>query len=113
MEDTQSLRLDPDYASALIAQAAQIGAQGSAAGAASPANAIGEAGVSPIDTAVAAFDNAGSASKAVWSAALAAEAVARAIGGEQGVTALAQTEEKNAVWLHEVGPGDETAAVTV
>lgn len=103
MADSESLRLDPDYTSALITQAAQLGAQGSATGAPSPANGIGMAGVSPVDGAAAGFDTSGIGDKAGWSSARALTSITRTVGGQQGVTALTHTETHNADLLHDVG----------
>lgn len=95
-----TIKLDPGAASALIAQGEAIGMQGAAGGAAAAPTVV--AGT-PIDTAVGLFSAAITGGKTAFSTARAEVTARRAAGGSQGVAALSQTEEQNAVRQAEIG----------
>lgn len=104
-----TIKLDPGAASALIAQGEAIGMQGAAAGAtAAPTLAAG----TPIDTAVGTFSGAVTAGKTAFSTARAEVTARRAAGGSEGVTALSQTEEQNAVRQGAIGVETAPAVAT-
>jgi hypothetical protein len=99
----ESLRLDPDYASALIAQAGHVGTEGAAAGSVSGVNSAAPKGVSLTDAAVADASAAAVAAQQRWEAVVAAASGEQVSGGDSGVTELSRTESENAVRLGEVG----------
>jgi hypothetical protein len=102
-EGSESLRLDPDFASALIAQAGHVGTEGAAAGATAGVNSVAPKGVSLTDAAVAEVTAAVVAAQQGWEAVVSAASGKQAAGGESGVEQLSQTEARNAVPLGEVG----------
>jgi hypothetical protein len=100
---SESLRLDPDYASALIAQAGHVGTDGALAGSTAGVSGAAPKGVSPIDAAVAQARSAVVAGQQWWEAVVAAASGKQVAGGDSGVTELSRTESENAVRLGEVG----------
>jgi hypothetical protein len=99
----ESLRLDPPYASALIAQAGHVGTEGAAAGSVSGVNSAAPKGVSLTDAAVAEASAAAVAAQQGWEAVIAAASDKQVAGGDSGVEQLSQAEARNAVQLGEVG----------
>ena len=100
---SESLRLDPDFASALITQAGHVGTEGAAAGSTARVDGAVPKGVSPIDAAVASARAAVVGAQQGWEAVVAAASGKQAAGGDGGVTELSRTEAENAVRLGEVG----------
>lgn len=102
MDNTESIKLDPNFATGLIAQAAHIGAQEVTVDGAA-ANNVGRGGVSPMDAAVSALGSAEAARLTGWSGKRASSSATLAAGGQTGVGALSETEAHNAARLGEVG----------
>lgn len=100
---SESLRLDPDFASALITQAGHLGTQGAAAGSTARVDGTVPKGVSPIDAAVASARATVVGAQQGWETVVAAASGQQAAGGGDGVTELSRTEVENAVRLGEVG----------
>ena len=100
---SESLRLDPDYASALITRAGHVGTEGAAAGSAAGVDGAVPNGVSPIDAAVVSARAAVVGAQQGWEAVVAAASGDQAAGGDGGVTELSRIEAENAVRLGEVG----------
>lgn len=100
---SESLRLDPDFASALITQAGHVGIQGAAAGSTARVDGAVPKGVSPLDAAVASARAAVVGAQQGWEAVVGVASVQQAAGGDGGVTELSRTEGENAVRLGEVG----------
>ena len=103
MQDTQSLRLNPEYASVLIAQAEHMGTEGASAGSTAGVNSAAPNGVSPIDAAVAQASATAVAEQQGWEAVVSGASGKQAAGGDSGVQQLSQTESRNAAQLGEVG----------
>ena len=99
----ESLRLDPDFAAALITQAGHVGTEGAAAGSTAGVDGAVPKGVSPIDAAVASARDAVVRAQQGWQTVVAAASGNQAAGGGDGVTGLSRTEVENAVRLGEVG----------
>ena len=100
---SESLRLDPPYASALITQAGHVGTEGASAGSTAGVDGAAPKGVSPIDAAVAAARAAVVGAQQGWEVVVAAASGEQVSGGDSGVTELSRTESENAVRLGEVG----------
>lgn len=99
----ESLRLDPDHASALITQAGHVGTEGAAAGSVSDETGAAPKGVSLTDGAVAAARAAVVTAQQGWEALVSGASGKQGVGGQSGVTGLSRTETQNTVRLGEVG----------
>ncbi|WP_454561914.1 hypothetical protein [Mycobacterium haemophilum] len=109
MDDhAQSLRLDPGYASALIAQAEHVGTDGASAGSTADVNGASLKGVSLTDAAVASARAAVVAAQQGWEAVVVAASGTQAAGGASGVEQLSQAEARHAVQLGEVGQEEDS-----
>jgi hypothetical protein len=109
----ESLRLYPDYASALIAQAGHVGTEGAAAGSTAGVNDAAPKGVSLTDAAVGEATAAVVAAQQGWEAVVAGASGKQAAGGDSGVEQLSQTEARNAIQEAEVGQEDPEPAVWI